>query len=184
MRKPFEGLTQARLEELKREASIYRKLEGLAGIPRLLVHLPGRGLVVEYAEGRSCRELKRGELSEKFHWELRQIVEQMHRRGVAHCDLRSRRNILVIAEGRPWVVDLVSAYCREGRGLRGLREWLFRQFRREDLAALVRLKRQTSPHLVTEEEAGLLSHPGWKEQLARVIGQRIRKLMRALARYG
>jgi serine/threonine protein kinase len=98
---------------------------------------------------------------------LLDIIEGMHSVGVAHGDLKRKDNILLGADGRPYLVDFGTAVCaRDGAGF--LRRLLFRQLRRMDFNAWIKLKYQGRWSEI--EPADLRYHrPTRLEGLARVV---------------
>ncbi len=125
---------------LRREAKAYARLSGLASVPRLFGHLDDTALVFEYRPGTFLSRSLASRLPADFLAELESSIEEMHRRGVVHLDLRHRSNILAGGDGRPILLDFASALCfdvstRRGRWLttfvgrldrRALRKWRIR----------------------------------------------------------
>src|SRR5699024_2460236 len=108
---------------------------------------------------------------------LRELIDAMHERGVAHCDLRSPSNILVDATGQPQIVDFVARMHR-GRGWNLPWNWLFRRFCGADDGALIKLKQRFARHLLTAQEQAATAHRGLGERVARRIGSDVRRLTR------
>ena len=124
---------------IRREARIYRALAGAPGVPRLISVLDRHALVVEHVDGRNCAEYADGELPPEFFLRLQRVVEGIHARGVVHCDIKNRSNIVVADGGRPYIVDFASAFTRTG-GFGRLRRFAFERFRTDDLRAVVKAK--------------------------------------------
>lgn len=108
---------------LRREHQIYRRLAGVASIPRCMGLTGGSQLVLEFIEGRPLQRTD-AVLAPSFYDELWQIIEVVHRRGVAHGDLKSRDNILVKPNGSPALVDFGAAIARRS-GFHPLNRFLF-----------------------------------------------------------
>jgi hypothetical protein len=96
---------------LRREARAYRALAGHVSVPRVVDQLDDLALVLEYRPGVRLSRSLRAELPAGFLPELRQAIEGMHERGVAHLDLRHRSNILAGEDGHPVLIDFASAIC-------------------------------------------------------------------------
>ncbi len=94
---------------LRREARIYRALEGVDAVPRLIGNLDGAAMVLEYRPGVLLSRSLAGQLPDTFLDELQATIAEMHRRGIVHLDLRHRSNILAGDDGRPVVLDFASA---------------------------------------------------------------------------
>lgn len=122
---------------LDREERAYRRLADVEAVPRLLGRLDPAALVVEYRPGVLLSRSLAGRLPAGFVASLARVVDEMHRRGVVHLDLRHRSNVLAGEDGRPVVLDFASALVfdlstRRGRLLlrllqgfdrRALRKW-------------------------------------------------------------
>jgi len=94
---------------LQREARVYRCLEGVDAIPRLLGRLDSAALIFEYRSGILLSRSLAGRLPSTFLSELQAAIAEIHRRGVVHLDLRHRSNILAGDDGRPVILDFASA---------------------------------------------------------------------------
>lgn len=164
---------------IRREYGALRKLSGVQGVPRLIGRLDRYALAMEDVRGRNLFEVEAGILDQDFYSRLMQVVEDMHSRGVAHCDLRSRGNVILGEDGRPYLVDFAACVFR-GRGVNPVFSWLFRQFAAADRNAVLRIKERLSPELLNESEASELATPMPFERPARFIGENVRRLTRRL----
>jgi hypothetical protein len=108
---------------LRREHRAYRRLDGVAGIPRCLGLVRGPGLVLTFHEGVQRRLAEIDDLH-AFYAELLEIVRAMHARGVVHGDLARRNNVLVLESRHPLVLDFGMAFLRQP-GFRPLNRRLF-----------------------------------------------------------
>ena len=136
-----------------RELRALRRLHGIEGIPRCYGEAGACGILMDRNEGeritRWCRR-KRSEVGPMFE-RLRELVGQIHARGVAHIDLRKRDNILITEDGRPCVIDFNASFCFDPAGL-GAR-FLFPILRRIDESAVLKWKFRLPPELLTEAES-------------------------------
>jgi len=190
---------------IRREYGALRKLIGVKGIPQLVGRIDRYALAMEHVAGISlaefdsatrqntsankeaphpCSKLPDSQpkvkfLDEEFYAQLRETVDQMHSRGVAHCDLRSRGNVMLGEDGRPYLVDFAACVFK-GRGINPFFRWLFHQFMLADRNAVLRIKQRHSPELLTEDEKAELARPMPFERPAKFIGESIRKLTRRL----
>jgi serine/threonine protein kinase len=117
---------------ISREEEAYRRLAGVAAVPRLLGRLDRIALVFEYRPGTLLSRSLSGTLPSEFLGELEEAIQEMHRRGVVHLDLRHRSNILAGIDGRPVVIDFASALRFDvetvwGRMLTTLFGWIDRR---------------------------------------------------------
>jgi predicted Ser/Thr protein kinase len=141
------GLLAPRL--VKGEFDILRRLEGIPGIPRAFAIVEKRALLLEYVEGATLGKFKAGELPDSTFDLLRDTVRAMHERGVVHLDLRQKKNILIDAQKRPWLIDFGAAM--KGR--------IASKARGVDESALLKFKGRNWPHLMTDaDREALKSH--------------------------
>ena len=163
------------------EASIYLRLQGLPGIPRIYGRVGPLALLRQYIPGLDAGRFHPGELPDSFFAEVAGLVEAMHRRGVVHCDLRNCRNILVAEGPRPYLVDFAAAFSR-GWSLDLPRAWLHWMFHQADLTAVAKLKRRLAPHLLTAADRRALTRMGPVERVARALRDLLRLLAERAAR--
>lgn len=137
---------------LRREYAAYRRLDGFAGSPRCHGFLKDRYLVLDYVEG---VPLRRAEITDRqaFFDALFGHIAELHRRGVAHADLKRKDNLLVIDGRRPCLVDFGAAVVRRP-GFAPINHYLYRIARRFDLNAWAKLKYQGRlEHMLPEDRA-------------------------------
>lgn len=148
------------------EADLYRLAEGVPGIPKCLGRIGRTGFVHAFIEG---HPLQRHEhVGDDFFPMLSRMLDELHGRGMAYVDLEKRENILVGADGRPWLIDFQISYPgpaldrqidrRRGPGRlhrfipRGLRQYLLARLQQADRYHLLKHQRRHRPDLLTEEE--------------------------------
>jgi len=164
---------------IRREERIYRILAGAPGVPRLIGRLDRHTLIVEHIQGRSCTEYPDGSLPVEFFARLQRVVEGIHARGVVHCDIKNRSNI-VVGEGlQPYIVDFASAFTRRG-AFGPLRRFLFERFRHDDLRAVVKAKLLVA-RVGSESEAQFAFHRGPVERIIRALRDLARTLFKLIA---
>lgn len=163
-----------------REEKVYRLLAGTAGVPALVRRVDKHALLVEHIAGRSCADYGDGELPAEFFERLLGVVQGIHTRGVVHCDIKNRSNIVVAEEVQPYIVDFASAFTREEWFLpfRGL---LFERFRVDDLRAVAKAKILVA-RVGTEEEARFAFHRSPGERVVRALRDAARWVFKWLAR--
>lgn len=165
---------------VRREEYIYRLLQGSPGVPRLIGRVDRYALAVEHIGGDNCGHYQRGELPDEFFSRLRTAVEAMHARGVVHCDIRNRRNIVVGADGQPYIVDLASAFTPRGF-LGPARRFLFERFRLDDLRGVAKAKYYCGNMTdQAERDFAFSVLPG--ERFARAVRDAARWLFQTVAR--
>ncbi len=162
---------------IRREYGAMRNLIGVGGIPHLVGKLDRYALAMEHIDGTSLDNIDNGALNNEFYAKLRAVIDNMHSRGVAHCDLRSRGNVMLANDGSPFVVDFAACVFR-GRGINPLFRWLFHQFELADYNAILRIKNRLSPELMSENDHAEFAIPLPFENQAKKIGETVRNLTR------
>jgi predicted Ser/Thr protein kinase len=94
---------------IRHELRIYRSLDGLRGVPRLVHELDKDGFVTEFLDGQPLMKEVVPSLPSGFFRQLDALVAELHGRGVFHLDLAQRRNILALSDGCPGIVDFETA---------------------------------------------------------------------------
>lgn len=164
-----------RLAMLRREAAIYERLRGVAGIPESRGIDADGQLVLAFVAGPSLRERRLSpDERDVFFTELRDLILSMHRAGVAHGDLKRKDNVLVGPGGHPFLIDFGTAIAAPP-GAGWLRRAIYRQVCRVDLNAWFKLKYQRG---ATEVDAADLRYydPTLPERVARLLRRAWRKV--------
>ena len=164
-----------------REFKAYRQLRGLRGIPGFCHVSDGLALVIEEIQGRNVEGLeKETRLSEGFFEELRTLVESVHRRGVAHCDLKRAPNILLGHDGKPHIVDWSSSISKREFRFFPL-NLIYNRFLLDDLNAIIKSQLRHCPESVSPEEKRRYYQRTRGERLIRSIRDRLRDLLQRIA---
>jgi len=137
----------------RREARALQQAEGLDAMPQLL-GWNGRILDRSYLDGAAMYQRPpHGDLA--YFRAARHLLRTLHARGVAHNDLAKEANWLVLADGRPGIIDFQLAVLGRPRS-----PWM-RLLAREDLRHLLKHKRTYCPHAVTPVERRVLKRHSW-----------------------
>ncbi|MDQ3617164.1 MAG: serine/threonine protein kinase [Pseudomonadota bacterium] len=137
----------------RREARALRQVDGLAATPRLLAW-NGRQLDRSYLEGAAMYQRPpHGDLG--YFRLARRLLQQLHRRGLAHNDLAKEANWLVLIDGSPAIIDFQLAVRGDPRS-----RWM-RLLAREDLRHLLKHKRTYCPDAITPVERRVLKRHSW-----------------------
>lgn len=127
---------------IQREIRNYRRLAGIRGIPKVLDVLDERSFLLEYVDAQPVRRGLPGPLLASALDSLERLLDELHARRFAHLDVRSSGNVLVDAEGKAWLIDLVQGLdC--SRGL--LRRLLFPFLKRIDRSAVRKFRARYAP---------------------------------------
>lgn len=135
---------------VRRERAMLRHLAGIPGIPRLLPSPDALRVRTEYVAGTFIHRFQPGALPEAAFRRLEALVAAMHARGVAHLDLRQRKNILVREDGQPFLLDFANAVRLPLRGR--VARWTFERLADIDRSALLKYKNRLFPSRLTEED--------------------------------
>ena len=161
---------------LRREYNTYRRLDGVAGIPRCFGFFLNRYLVLEHVEGQTMREAKIAD-QETFLVEMLNIIKAVHSRGVAHGDLKRKDNILITRDSKPYLIDFGVSAVRK-RGFRPLNYFWHGFCHQHDFNAWLKHKYGRDLVDMSPEDARLY-RPLWIERLSRIIKKFYKKLIGA-----
>ena len=164
----------------RRECDALTRLVSVDGVPGLIERRGSRALLMEWMPAVPFKYVQRDlQFWESFFSELEQRLASMHECGVAHCDLRGMNNVLLDEEGQPCIVDFVACFF-DGPDWNLLWRAVFRRFCRADRKALIKLKYQVAPELLSEKEKMNLGHSSRVDRCARQVGILLRRLSRLL----
>ena len=137
----------------RREARALAALQGMEATPRLL-RWDGRRLDRSFLDG-AAMHLRPPRDDIAYFRAARRLLQQLHRRGIAHNDLAKEANWMVLADGRPGLIDFQLAVLGAPRS-----RWM-RLLAREDLRHLLKHKRTYCPRALTPVENRLLRRTSW-----------------------
>ncbi|MFC1531925.1 hypothetical protein ACFL7M_00950 [Thermodesulfobacteriota bacterium] len=164
-----------------RESKAYRRLRGIKGVPVLYRTIGGLALIIEEVAGKDIESIGKGAaLPRVFFEELRALVERIHERGLAHCDLKRAPNIILGDDGKPYIVDWSTA----------LLKWefrffpfnlIYRRFIQDDLNALTKIRLKHCPELVSHKEKSRYTSRSQAEKHIRIFRDKARELLQKIA---
>ncbi len=94
---------------IARELKAYRALRNVPGIPGVLDQSATEAFAIEYVDAIKISYAVGRVDGDLLVNRLRQLLAEIHSRGVFHLDLRNRGNVLVTSDGEPVLVDFASA---------------------------------------------------------------------------
>jgi len=153
---------------LRREYDAYQRLAGFAGSPRCYGFIDGRYLVLECINGVSLRNGRIDDRRTYFDTLFAHIAE-LHRRGVAHADLKRRDNLLVVGGRLPCLVDFGAAIVRKP-GFAPFNHYLYELARRFDFNAWAKLKYQGRMEELTPED-----RPYYRRTVIEIVARAIKR---------
>src|SRR5690606_244877 len=128
------------------------------------------GFVMEWLDARPLPRTKmRDILGLEFFDHLTALVEEMHKRGVAHGDLR-RRNILRGLDGLPKLIDFATAVHSSDTPDGGR---VFRAVCEVDHITLLKIRARYFPDSLSEEDRHKLEDVPWHLRLGRYLRQNV-----------
>lgn len=164
-----------------RESKAYKRLTGLKGVPCCFRSIDGMALILEEIPGKNIEDLEKEEmLPKEFFEDLRRLVERIHERGLAHCDLKRAPNILLGYDGKPYIVDWSASIFKTEFRLFPL-NLLYRRFLMDDFNAITKIQLRHCPENVTPEEKRHYDHRSRPEELIRSIRNKARALLQKIA---
>jgi len=163
------------------EFAVMQCLTNLRGVPRVLGRYGKTGVIYQYIEGRSLKELE--ELPDDFFDQLLELLGRIHARNVVYLDMNKRSNILLGADGRPHLIDFqISLYIDGQMPLwDGVTNYLRRILQQADIYHLFKHKRRLVPHLLTEQERILSRRRNLAIEVHRLVATPLRRLRRLVA---
>jgi len=136
--------------QIRREASIYRRLSGILGVPRYYGRIGKNAMAIEFIQGERISQWKRRELPPTLFSRLWALIEEIHSRGIVHIDLRKRDNILINASGEVFIIDFNASF----HFLPGSRRarWLLPALSKIDHFGFLKWKAALAPGQLSEAE--------------------------------
>lgn len=128
----------ARWLMLRNEYRAYRQMAKVEGVPSCYGFLDSRYLVLEYIDAPSLRQVKPTD-PDFFYAKLFDLIERLHRSGVAHGDIRNKKNVLLGEGQNPIIIDFGIAVSLKKDGS-AINRRLFEAFRQADYNSWVKLK--------------------------------------------
>ncbi len=135
---------------LRHEYLVYQKLQGMDTVPACYGMAKEKYLVIEYIKGTTIRQ-NRPEKKSEFYVKLLYAIKEMHRRGVAHNDLKRKENLLVTHDENPKIIDFGVAVIKKG-GLHWFNHYLFNLVSQFDYNAWCRHKYDKQMDELSEED--------------------------------
>jgi serine/threonine protein kinase len=133
------GLTRRLLTTaLRREYRAYQRVAGMDGFARCYGLFRDSYLALEYLQAKPLKQVA-PHVPGHFYQRLLDLIENMHARGVAHGDLKSRQNVMVDATGEPIIVDLGTSVVKR-QGWHPINQRLFSYMCRIDRNSWIKLK--------------------------------------------
>lgn len=100
---------------MRHEVRMYRLVQAIDGVPQIIGRWGATGFTHEFVDGRS---LAREDLpDDRFFPRLSAMLDEIHAKNAAYVDLEKRENILLGADGAPYLIDFqISWHVPRNRG--------------------------------------------------------------------
>jgi len=132
------AVRKARQATLEREHSAYQRLGGVVGVPACYGFLAQQYLVMDFIDGVPYREAGWQDRDGWFTG-LLAVIRAFHERGVSHGDLKSKANLMVGVDQKPYVIDFGTTFIYK-EGFHPINNRLFEYGKRLDINAWVKHK--------------------------------------------
>ena len=164
---------------LRHEYEIYRRLQGISGIPHCYGFFLDRYLVLEHVDAQTIRQTAISDV-DIFFPAMLETIEAIHERGVAHGDLKRKDNVLVTRDSRPCLIDFgVSVYRKPG--FHPFNHFRHNFSHQHDFNAWVKHKYNSDFTNLASEDAKYFQ-PLWIERISRRLKPTWKKLRRRKVR--
>ena len=157
-----------------REAKAYRKLRNLKGVPAMYGTIEGLAIVIEEIQGTDLGNYKKGwRPPDRFLDSLKELVDDFHERGIAHCDLKRAPNIILGHDGRPYIIDWGASISDREFSFYPV-NLIYQKCARDDYNAITKLKLRYTPEAISPEERDKYCHRSRAERFMRAVRDRLR----------
>jgi predicted Ser/Thr protein kinase len=150
------AVRKARQATLEREYAANQRLHGVDGVPACYGLLAQRYLLMEYIDGTAYRDATWQD-RERWFDELLIVIRAIHARGVSHGDLKSKTNMIVGKDQKPYVIDFGTTFLHKD-GFHPINNYLFEYGKRLDINAWVKHKYHGRYKNASEEDRQLLNY--------------------------
>jgi predicted Ser/Thr protein kinase len=160
---------KARQATLEREFSAYQRLQGVNGVPACYGLLAGRYLLMEFIDGTPYREASWQDRDSWFAG-LLDVIRAFHARGVSHGDLKSKSNMIVGSDQKPYIIDFGTTFIHKD-GFHPINNRMFEYGKRLDINAWVKHKYHGRYRDASEEDRELLRYSKLEYMVRRLRGR-------------
>jgi predicted Ser/Thr protein kinase len=163
------AVRRAREATLRREYAANLRLSGVEGVPECYGFLDERYLVTRFIEGTAYRH---AEWEDRDQWfaDLLGVIRAFHGRGVSHGDLKSKTNLIVGADQKPYVIDFGTTFLHKA-GFHPLNNLLFEYGKRLDINAWVKHKYHGRYKDASVEDRELLNYSKLEYLVRKIRGR-------------
>ena len=150
------AVRKARQATLEREYCANQRLQRVVGVPACYGLLDGRYLLMEYIDGTTYRQANWQD-REAWFAALLEVIRSFHERGVSHGDLKSKSNMIVGSDQRPYIIDFGTTFLLKD-GFHPINNSFFEYGKRLDINAWVKHKYHGRYKDASDEDRELLDY--------------------------
>lgn len=94
---------------LGRELRVLRRLHGITGISPAAFRIDAFAMATRFLPGRMLAQVRPDEVTPAFFLQLETLVQAIHARKLVHLDIRGPKNLLLLPDGTPGIIDFQSS---------------------------------------------------------------------------
>ena len=151
---------------IAREVKALDALRSTPGVPHLYKKIDRLAFAMEFIEGTPVADFAAGALDPKVFPRVQKVIDAIHEKGVSHCDLKRRSNLIVTEDKEVYLVDFAAAVVGR-KPLRPFNNWFQKKMAEIDDKSLPRIKKFAAPELMTPKDWDKLNNRTFLEKLAR-----------------
>ena len=163
------AVRRARQATLEREYAAYQRMQGIVGVPACYGMLAQRYLLMEFIDGTPYRDATWQDRDAWFAG-LLDVIRAFHERGVSHGDLKSKSNLMVGVDQKPYVIDFGTTFLFK-EGFHPVNNYLFEFGKRMDINAWVKHKYHGRYKDASEQDRELLRYSMLEYVVRRLRGR-------------
>lgn len=187
---------------IEREWRVYKQLQGITGIPKIYKKIDPSAFVMEYIPGMRISRRRHSGMEPEFFVKLKNIVREMHERGVTHGDIR-RKNIMITPDNEPYIIDFAGAFRVKERFspearknapffkrplyavLYYFQKMFFKRLVKVDNVTILKMHHYLNPDSLSEKERHKLENIPWYLKVGRFLKKKVyRKIKHATWKRG
>jgi len=151
-----------------REVKALRALVNTPGVPQLYKKIDRLAFAMEFIEGTPIADFEAGALDVEVFPRVQKVIDAIHAKGVSHCDLKRRSNLIVTQDKEIYLVDFAAAVVGR-KPLRFFNNWFQKKMAEIDDKSLPRIKKFAAPETMTQDDWDKLNNKTFLEKLARKL---------------
>ncbi len=151
----------------RREMRFYQQLNDLPNVPKILGRVGKTGFVHEYAEGEPLSRER--PVPDGFFDRLLDLMDKLHRRGLAYVDANKPQNILLGTDGLPHLIDFQISFDVREFGDNFVTRWLLARMHSADVYHVLKHKKRMRPDEMTADQWRRVRERGTLIRLHRIV---------------